>query len=381
MPKPPIAEPRGATLEIPRVIMEAASPFVRRQIGRNDPCPCNGGRKFKRCCEPMLRARAAQMASNTTHIQQHGHVKPLINALLQGHRFIAVGNELMIGKQGKWQTFPDFLVDYVRHLLGSGWGQAEIAKPIASDRHPIVQWYQHFCEIQKSAKRNAQGIYEVERDGVTAAFMILAYDLYVLRHHGKLQREVLKRLRRHDQFIGARYELFVAALFVRAGFEIAYEDEHDPSKKHPEFIATHRDTNFVLAVEAKAKHRDLKIGDPRPAANVKSLLLNAAKKHSGHPYAVFVDMNLPPEDAKAPPSWMPDVYRTIDEISATEGRPPFDLAFFTNVPHQYGLTGEPDPPKHVYARKVTQRIPLEIDNALARAMTQYGNIPNDFASS
>ena len=231
----------------------------------------------------------------------------MVSALFQGHRFVVVGNELLIGKRGKWRTFPDFLVPYMQHLMGSGWGQAELAKASAEDRHPIVQWYQHFCDTQKRATRDAAGIYEVDRDGVSAAFMILAYDLYVLRHHGKLQREVLKRLRRHDHFFGARYELFVAALFVRAGFDIAYEDESDSSRKHPEFVATHRATRFVMAVEAKARHRKLKAGDSRPAAGVKRLLMNAAKKRTAFPYVVLVDVNLPPDAATGPPSWMPEI--------------------------------------------------------------------------
>jgi hypothetical protein len=240
----------------------------------------------------------------------------MVTALFQDHRVIAVGNELLIGNPGKWRTFPDFLIDYARHLLGSGWGQAEIAKPRSADRHPIVRWYQHFCEIQRHAGKTADGIYEIARDGVSAAFMALAYDLYVLRHHGKLQREVLRRLRLHDQFFGARYELFIAALFVRAGFDIAYENESDPSRKHPEFVATQPATGIVMAVEAKAKRRDFRPGEPGPNARVKGLLLNAAKKRTAHPYAVFVDVNLPPDPATGPPSWLPDVDRTVDDVAS-----------------------------------------------------------------
>jgi len=33
-----------------------SDPFVRHQpkIGRNDPCPCGNGRKFKKCCGKYL---------------------------------------------------------------------------------------------------------------------------------------------------------------------------------------------------------------------------------------------------------------------------------------------------------------------------------------
>jgi uncharacterized protein YecA (UPF0149 family) len=26
------------------------SPEAKRKVGRNDPCPCGGGKKFKNCC-------------------------------------------------------------------------------------------------------------------------------------------------------------------------------------------------------------------------------------------------------------------------------------------------------------------------------------------
>lgn len=29
----------------------------RRKIGRNDPCPCGSGKKFKKCCISMARGR------------------------------------------------------------------------------------------------------------------------------------------------------------------------------------------------------------------------------------------------------------------------------------------------------------------------------------
>lgn len=43
-PLPPPPPPAPATYEAPR-------PFVRQaKIGRNDPCPCSSGRKYKKCC-------------------------------------------------------------------------------------------------------------------------------------------------------------------------------------------------------------------------------------------------------------------------------------------------------------------------------------------
>ncbi len=45
----PAAEPEFAAAESPDA--EPAAPFVRgeRKVGRNEPCPCGSGRKFKHC--------------------------------------------------------------------------------------------------------------------------------------------------------------------------------------------------------------------------------------------------------------------------------------------------------------------------------------------
>jgi hypothetical protein len=50
-PKPAPAKERGDFLE------RKPAPFLRseKQVGRNDPCPCGSGKKFKKCC--MSRAR------------------------------------------------------------------------------------------------------------------------------------------------------------------------------------------------------------------------------------------------------------------------------------------------------------------------------------
>ena len=41
--KEPSQEPRGGNKQ---------SPFVREiaKVGRNDPCPCGSGKKYKQCC-------------------------------------------------------------------------------------------------------------------------------------------------------------------------------------------------------------------------------------------------------------------------------------------------------------------------------------------
>ena len=69
------------------------------------------------------------------------------------------------------------------------------------------------------------------------AFLSFAYDLFTLADNAEVQKPLFDRLRRQDQYQGARYEMFVAASLLRAGFTIAFEDESDSTTSHCEFTA------------------------------------------------------------------------------------------------------------------------------------------------
>jgi hypothetical protein len=246
-----------------------------------------------------------------------------------------------------------------------------------------MQWYAHVCDLQKTtAVLEANGMYSMDADGITSAFLHLAYDFYVLDSHQKLQKEVLKRLRLRENFWGARYELLVAATFIRAGCTIAFEDERDSLKRHPEFIASHREAGFRFSVEAKARQRTITVPKPgsRLKAGVKDLLMDAATKEAALPYVVFLDVNLPPDDdPSGPPTWAAEVSQTVRDVIANVGHFPFDLIVFTNIPHQYGEKGGPDPAKQFYFWKLTRfrpsRIPNALELAILTSVSQYDNIP------
>lgn len=309
--------------------------------------------------------------------RRYGKVRPVISAKFQGHQFVAVGSRLYFDKN--WRNFTDFLIFYVKDVMGKEWWLGEAAKSPA-ERHPIVKWHDHLIELQKDQQPDPEtGLVSAVKDGILAALLALAYDLYVLRNYSKLQDEVVTRLRHRDQFQGARYELFVAATFVRAGCDIAYEDESDGSRKHTEFVAKHTESGLELAVEAKARQRHMRgqfdMATIRPG--VRDLLLSAAEKGAVHPLVVFVELNLPPEDSRQPPSWKAHVDQVVVEITAEKRKVLFDLIVFTNRPHLYGEAGEPDPSRHIYAlRPSTSRVPEAIADALGDAASQYGNIPS-----
>lgn len=116
---------------------------------------------------------------------------------------------------------------------------------------------------------------------------------------------------------------------------------------------------------------------------VKHLVRAAAEKVSTHPLVTFVDVDMPPErdrDPREPPSWIPQVHQDVADLVAERGtRLPFDLVVFTNLPHQYGEPGEPDPARHFYAMWAPwSRVPEAFVDLLGQAVGQYGNVPNDF---
>ncbi len=380
------------------------------KVGRNEPCPCGSNKKFKRCCIDKQTAKrvilapprtiprevaamfTAAMAEQKRRSTEFGDVRDIIHADYQGYKFVAVGGRLHYSKE--WKTFPDFLNAYIKTTLGSdGWGDNEIAKPLHR-RHVLMQWYDHLCRQQKAqvdaglereAAGTLAGTWGFAVDGPSKAFVMVAYDLYVLDHSSKLQAELVRRLKLWDQFFGARYELFVAATFVRGGFDLAFEDETDGSTKHPEFVATHKLTGFKAAVEAKARNRSVAPGASIPdKAGVQGLISSAAKKATNLPYILCVEVNMPPDSVTGPPSWGSEVDATLKDVVQREcgGRSPFDLVVFSNTAHHYGEAGGEDPAKHFYVwnppdRRATD-VPAAIQEALVKAIATYGNVPQQF---
>ncbi len=184
----------------------------------------------------------------------------------------------------KWKTFHDFLSAYIKTVLDADWGTTELAKPPEA-RHPVLNWYQQVCANQRRYITEPGKVGFGPMTGADAAYLFLAYDLYALAHNAELQTKLIARLKNLDNFEGARYEVFVAATLIRAGFEIEFENEDDRTTSHCEFTATFRKTGRKFSVEAK--HR----AGTRPRMG--RLLINALQKKADHPRIVFIDANMP----------------------------------------------------------------------------------------
>ncbi len=314
----------------------------------------------------------------------YGQGKSIISAKLQGQQFIAVGNKLMYSH--KWRTFPDFLFSYIKTALEADWWRDETLKP-PELRHEILKWSAHVRRLQTLQVRGEDGLFAMVPDGTTRAYLLLANDLYSLRHNLQLQKSVTRRLKHPDQFQGALYELFVAAILVRAGFELEFENESDSSSNHPELIARHRSTGFRFAVEAKSRHRPGVLGFSRQQQagtesklGVHRLLNAAAAKNSAHPFVVFVELNLSPEVVQpGTEQWLIDLQQDIERfLTKFPEAQRVALLVATNSAHHYGSFAKAAPIPMTYLARFNDSIPSEIERELETALREYGSIPNSF---
>ncbi len=336
---------------------------MSRKIGRNEVCPCGSGKKYKRCHANLsmqklppgaLEALSTKMAAIRKQKEHFGEVRPIVSTEFKGYRLVAVGSELQASK--RWKTFHDFLLNYIKTCLSPSWGDEELRKPL-EDRHPVLHWYGATCDFQSQQSQTIKPsgqIWSAVATGPVAAYLALAYDLYLLRHHSLLQERLVERLKIMKQFQGARYEIYVAASFIKAGFEIDFERETDRSTTHCEFVATHKLSKTKYSVEAKSRHREGVLGREGKRksaikARIGSVLRQALIKQATYERIVFIDVNMPPElgfitDKKWFPAVMDEVGRLEKEGLANKSVPPAYL-FFTNHPNHYVDINEIDPSK------------------------------------
>jgi hypothetical protein len=221
---------------------------------------------------------------------------PITVRTREGHIGQLVGDSLFLSRT--WKTFHDFLLEYIVMVLDREWFAAEVKKP-AQERHQIIRLAGKVSAFQKRHCAKEGEIYHAVATAPAAAYLQIAYDLYVLKHNVGLQKFMIERLKRKELFQGARYELYVAASLIKGGFSVEYEDEADKTRSHCEYIARHNESGKKFSVEAKSKHRHGIWGyvDERQKnplnLNIRRLIKDAIEKDAPHPKAIFIDVNLP----------------------------------------------------------------------------------------
>lgn len=320
----------------------------RDRTSRNVPCPCGSGKKYKLCHEkaPRQELKEKLLTGEFLHrhlkeqealeIQRHkqqGLGKPIISAEVKGNRFIAVGNELHWSP--KWKTFHDFLGNYIEICFGKDWWFGEINKG-TNKKHPILKWAQLLSDHTEKYHQDNGEVHTAPMTGAVAAFYDLAYNLYLLSHNVELQTKLVKRLKDQEQFKGAAYETSVAAIFIKAGFDLVFEDETDISTSHCEFTATHIETGKKFSVEAKCRQGS------EASHKIGNQLYGALRKRADHTRVVFIELNVPDKSTNDEAidfiEALMSQLRELEERLKIDGNAaPEAYVFLTNSPYQYSL--------------------------------------------
>lgn len=397
-------------------------------VGRNQPCPCGSGKKHKRCCGNPLKEPAiasSQYSSRTIPAeimtiferrkadelireQQQGFGRPIVSMKLGDRKIVVAGDTIY--QSTKWQTISDFLGDYIKMILGSDWGKSELQKP-SVDRHPILQWYHEYCTFQQKGLGLAKDlgkpakIKSVKMTGVVYCYIGLAYGLYLLKHNVELQERLIKRLKDTRQFQGAYYEVMVANILIRAGFELTLEDETDETTKHCEFAAISKKTGKKYWIEAKTRSELGVLGktkqDGSTNKDVTSQLskhINAAlQKPAQDERMIFVDVNADPSPHGIIPAWSAQAGRRLDAKEKCMQPSQTAYVFVTNTPYHRALQndniatcmmgfglGMPDFGKEGHFRLSEihrQRIKHQDAFAVIKSFQKYPQIPPTFDGS
>lgn len=325
------------------------------KIGRNEPCPCGSGRKFKRCHGAFSipstgaggtsivveQALARSAAAEYQRVKQQGKGRPIISQELKGWRFVAVGSRVIYGK---WPAFSDFLLDHLKRTLGLAWGRAETAKA-PSEQHPLIKALAALDAVSKKHPPDpASGMRATPEYGAVRAVFGLAYDLYLIAHHldgptdGAAFERLLSRLRQARQFFGARHEARVAGMLLRSGFILKWEDEEtDRSKRHGEFTATFPPTGRSFWVECKMRQSD-------NSPSFTHLVSRALKKETTLDRLVFVELHQPtvPVDPQTGGwiRWAINKLRELEQQPNSAGLPPAYVVV-SNFPDYHHLEEVP----------------------------------------
>ena len=324
--------------------------------------------------------------------------RPEIDTLYQGRRVRAVGVSVVF--RPLQETKQEFYVYVLRHTLvatlGDDWKAEQDALP-ESQRHPIAAWSDAWDELGRNrgskgrdVRDEGDGRFSAAATGDALALLALAYDVYTLRHAMAIDvgDPLIKRLGQRTQFQGARYELAVAAILVRAGYRIEWLT--DTSRRLPEFIARRDGSDVEIAVEAKSRARPGLLGQEGERPSQESVKADLARLHrealdketDGRPYVIFLDMNLPPGQDRTLEEWVPKLHEDVlawRGESSEENPDPYSAVVISNF--SWHWRGEKDAgigerflivPLHT-----TISLPGPDMDRIWEAVNDYGRVPEE----
>jgi SEC-C motif len=236
---------------------------VMAKVGANELWPCGSGRKYKKCrrgqdekkrqmntptpeqLEGIMRvAREAQL-----DMEQAKYRAPEYQEFeLGGKKFRIVGRGLY--SQRHSGQLGDVIVEHLKtQVLGAKWLEEEGRKS-RDKQHVVKRWLDAWYELrrkgQEAARASDTQTYSLIT-GEAQELLALADDVSrVLQLEKKLPKKLRTRLLNRNEFQGARYELAIAATFIRTNFRIEWIDDKtgpvNPLGKRCDFNAIHQVT-------------------------------------------------------------------------------------------------------------------------------------------
>lgn len=307
-------------------------------------CLCGSGQPYLACCGSdearQLRAsQAAQQSLQQWHddVQRWGYARPIVQVGTgAGHRFVVADSSIYAIPEH--HTLHDFLLTHLRDRLGGPWAN-EVG---GDDEHVLLGWLRELQEMKRATQADSptKALRQTVPPPNVYDMLRLAYDLFSVRDAGLLEEALVKRLRAKNEFSPARYEVAVAACFIRAGFELTLLDPSKGIGRPCEFVAVSRDGSETYSVEAKSRQRPGVLGHPGPASpaeelrlDVDRLIRKAFKKDAQHERVVCVDVCLPPAPPGTLPTWLGDLEAMLGEMNSSAGLSAYVLA--TNSPNRF----------------------------------------------
>lgn len=326
----------------------------------NKPCPCGlYGKKYGECCEhegPTAMGNA--MLRGTLPVYIEGTRTDTQSSMVMGDtRLRFLWHRLWNAPQE--ESFHVFLDKLVEDTLGKDWFERQ--RSLApDDQNVVVCWRAALLELVERPADSPRGVHIFT--GPVEAYMHLGYDLYWLLIHYKRPDSLVERLKTRAKFQGARYEVLVAAVFTRAGFNIEWFDDDKEKGKHCEFIAKHKQTGTRIGVGTKSRQRSGalhfkgQVSLDEPKADIFERYEDAVGQvpTDGTPSLIFIDANWRmtiPTGFKAyapiPPGmfpWVDDVGRGLNERwNELSGKTAETAVVLTNYAYYFGSNYERSP--------------------------------------
>ena len=279
------------------------------------------------------------------------------------------------------ETFHEFLIVLLKHTLGERWIRKQSSAQ-EQHQHAVMRWIMLWHQAALAAlpedgppgKRVA-----IVPTGEVLALMVLADDLYRLQLVRKLPEQLLHRLRDRKYYQGARYEVAVASMFVRAGCDVRWI--RTTSRRTCDFLATLR-SGVVIAVEAKSRHRDGVLHERGAqhdhwTTELESLYHKGLRKDpEGHPLVVFLDVNRPLTVADSMREWEHDVVAMLMRRKAPTRE---SILAATNWSWHLDGSSEARPGEYLLTAPNPSTHPVAAGDLgdIRHAMHRYGESPTD----